>query len=129
MLLVIGVIGAGFGLYTLVNRFQHGGFSCLPSDFPNYPNATVANQQSKIGSGVPSGDSAECQMVLESNDDVATVAAYYQQNLNSGDWTISSSDLASGAISFQLQSRPQTAGTVNLLARGQHTEIRIVLDS
>jgi hypothetical protein len=32
-------------------------------------------------------------------------------------------------ISFQLRSRPQTVGTVSLLARGQHTEVQIVLDS
>jgi hypothetical protein len=129
VLLVIGVIGIGFGAFTLVNRFQHGGFSCLPSDFPNYPNATVANQQTKIGAGIANGDTKECLMVLESNDDVATVTAYYEQQLNSGDWTISSSDLAGGTISFQLQSRLQTGGTVTLLARGQHTEVRIVLDS
>jgi hypothetical protein len=68
-------------------------------------------------------------MVLESNDSVSTVNAYYLQHLASGDWTITSGDTADGAVTFQLTSRPQTVGSVNLLASGQHTEIQVVLDS
>ena len=68
-------------------------------------------------------------MVLSSSDESATVTAYYEQQLGSGDWTIVSSDTANGVISFQRKSRPQTVGTVTLLGRGQHSEIDIQLDS
>src|SRR6267143_3501279 len=60
VLLVIGAVGAGFGIYSLVNRFQHGGFSCLPSDFPSYPGAAVVNETTKVGNEFSSGDSSRC---------------------------------------------------------------------
>ena len=74
-------------------------------------------------------DSTRCTMVIDSNDEVATVTTYYEARLNSGDWTILSSDAANGVISFQRKSRPQTVGTVSLLGRGKHSEIDIQLDS
>ena len=129
LLLVIGAIGAGAAIFGLIRNFQGGGFSCLPSDFPSYPGATVSSEVSNLGTGFAPGDHKECRMVLESNDDVNTVTSYYVQHLGSGNWTITHSDVASGVISFQLRSRPQTVGTVSLLARGQHTEVQIVLDS
>jgi hypothetical protein len=129
VLLVLGVIGAGFGIYSLVNRFQNGAFSCLPSDFPNYPGASVVSENTKVGAGMSAGDTTRCTIVLDSNDDVATVTTYYEAHLNSGDWTVVSSDSANGAIDFQRKSRPHTVGTVTLLGRGQHSEIDIQLDS
>ena len=129
VLLVIGLIGAGFGVYSLVTRFQHGAFSCLPSDFPSYPGASVVSENTRVGSGVSAGDSTRCTMVFDSNDDVATVTTHYEAQLTSGDWTIASSDTANGVISFQRKSRPETVGTVTLLGRGQHSEIDIQLDS
>jgi hypothetical protein len=129
VLLVLGVIGGGFGIYSLVNRFQSGGFSCLPSDFPSYPGASVVSENTKVGAGFSTGDNGRCTMVLNSNDSAATVTTYYEQQLGSGDWTIVSSDTASGVLSFQRKSRPQTVGTVTLLGRGQHSEIDIQLDS
>jgi hypothetical protein len=129
VLLVLGAIGAGFGLYSLVTRFQSGAFSCLPPDFPNYPGASVISEYTKLGAGFSPGDNSRCTMVLDSNDDAATVTTYYEQQLGSGDWTIASSDTANGVISFQLRSRPQTVGTVTILGRGQHSEIDIQLDS
>jgi hypothetical protein len=129
VLLVLAAIGAGFGLYSLVTRFQQGAFSCLPSDFPGYPGASVVSVNTKVGTGISAGDSTRCTIVYESNDDIGTVTAYYQSHLNSGDWTIVTSDSASGVIGFQRKSRPQTVGTVTLLGRGQHSEIDIQLDS
>ena len=129
LVLVLGAIGAGFGIYSLVTRFQKGGFSCLPSDFPSYPGASVVSENTRVGSVVSAGDSTRCTMVIDSNDEVATVTTYYQARLNNGDWTIVSSDAANGVITFQRKSRPQTVGTVTLLGRGQHSEIDIQLDS
>ena len=129
VVLVIGAIGAGFGIYSLVNRFQHGGFSCLPSDFPSYPGASAVNENAQIGNEFSPGDNNRCNMAFDSNDGVATVGSYYLQQLGSGDWTIMSSSPVNGVISFQRKSRPQTVGTLTLLGRGQHSEIDIQLDS
>ena len=123
MLLVLAVVGAGFGLFSLVKQIQNGAFDCLPSDFPSYPGATVSSWHTTLSA------TKQCTIVLESDDGVATVTAFYQQELNTGDWAITSSDPASGQFSFQRQSRAQTFGNIALLGRGQHTEIEIELTS
>lgn len=129
LLLVLGVIGIGFGAYSLVNRFQHGAFNCLPSDFPSYPGASVSGENTYFGSGVAPGDSRRCRITFESNDGVATVTNFYEQQLATGDWTVASSNPTTGEVRFQRLSRPQTVGVLSLLGRGQHTEIQIELDS
>lgn len=129
VLLVIALVGLGFGVYSLVNGFQHGAFSCLPSDFPSYPGASVTNENTSVGTEFSSGDTKRCTIVLDSNDGVATVASFYEQQLATGDWTIASSDPTNGVIKFERRSRPQTVGTLTLLGRGQHSEIDIQLDS
>lgn len=123
LLLVIVVIGAGFGLFSLVRQFQNGAFNCLPSDFPSYPGATVSSENTSIGT------IRRCTIVLESDDGVAAVTTFYQRELNTGDWAITSSDPAGGDFSFQRLSRSQTFGTIALSGRGQHTEIEIQLTS
>jgi hypothetical protein len=129
LLLVIGLVGAGFGIYSFVHSFQGGGFACLPSDFPKYPGATVAGETTYVGSAVAPGDSKSCHMVLESSDDSAMVAAFYKDNLNAGDWTVTADLTSYGQIQFHRVSRPATFGVVQLLGKGQQTEIRIQLDS
>jgi hypothetical protein len=129
LVLVLAVVGGAIGIASLVNTFQHGGLTCLPSDFPKYPGATVINENTYVGTGVAPGDSKSCRMTLDSNDDVATVTAFYNQKLNSGDWKVVSYSDASGRIQFQRASRPLTVGTVDLLGRGTGTEIRIDLSS
>lgn len=123
LLLVLAVIGAAFGLSSLVKEFQNGAFNCLPSDFPSYPGATVSSENTSFGT------TRRCSIVLESDDGVAAVTAFYHQELSTGDWTITSSDPGSGEFSFRLRSRAQTYGTISLLGRGQHTEIEIQLNS
>jgi hypothetical protein len=123
VLLVLAVIGAAFGLSSLVRQFQNGAFNCLPSDFPSYPGATVSSENTSFGT------TKRCTIVLESDDGVAAVTAFYQQELNTGDWAITSSDPTSGEFSFRRPSRAQTFGTISFLGRGQHTEIDIQLYS
>ncbi|HXC76922.1 MAG TPA: hypothetical protein VNU19_07715 [Candidatus Acidoferrum sp.] len=129
VLLILGAVGAGFGIYSLVNRLHQGAFSCLPSDFPIYPGAGVIAENTQIGNEFSPGDSTRCNMGFDSNDGAATVTAYYELQLTDGDWTIVSSDPANGFISFQRKSRPQTVGTVTLLGLGQHSAIEVQLDS
>jgi hypothetical protein len=129
VVLVIGAVGLGFGVYSLVNKFQQGGFTCLPSDFPGYPGASMVSENTRVGTGISPGDSTRCTMVIDSNDDVASVTTFYAAHLNEGDWAVVASDTANGVISFHRKSRPQTVGAVTLLGRGQHSEIDIQLDS
>jgi hypothetical protein len=128
VLVVIAGIAAVLGLGSLVSSFQHGGFSCLPSDFPTYPGATVSSENTYVGTGVPAGDTKRCTMTLESNDDVNTVTSWYSSNLDSGDWS-ASSNTPSGTIQFENRSKPSTNGSIELLGHGQQTEIRITLYS
>ena len=118
-----------FGGVQLAQRFQQGGFSCLPSDFPRYPGAVVTRDNTYFGTNVAPGDTRECQESLTSQDDVETVTAFYEQNLAGGDWTITNDDRANGRIELARRSRPQTVGTVQLLGQGRHTQIEVRLDS
>ncbi len=129
LLLVIGGAGLVWGAVSLVNRVQQGGFTCLPSDFPKYPGATVTREYTYVGTNVAPGDSRECQETLQSNDDSTAVTDFYSSNLESGDWNITANDRTIGEIKFRRASRPQTVGVVALLARGQHTVIEVKLDS
>ncbi len=128
VLAVVAVVAAVLGLSSLVSTFQRGGFSCLPSGFPAYPGTTVASENTFVGTGLPAGATKECNLILESNDDVATVTAWYRSQLNSGDWAVVTED-AGGTIFFKSSSKAATTGKVELLGRGQHTEIRITLDT
>jgi hypothetical protein len=129
LLLVIAIAGGTYGIVSLVHSFQSGSLSCLPSDFPHYPGATVTRDYTTVGTNVAPGDSRECQETLDSNDDVSTVTDFYASRLNSGDWKISADDRANGELKFRRVSRPQTVGVVDLLGRGQRTVIQIKLDS
>jgi hypothetical protein len=129
LLLVLAIVGGAIGIASLVNSFQHGGLTCLPSDFPQYSGATVVNEQTFYGTGVAPGDSKSCRMTVDSNDNVATVTAFYRDKLSGGDWKVVSYNDASGQIQFQRVSRPLTVGTVELLGRGSSSEIKITLDS
>src|SRR4029077_1513839 len=113
VLFVLGVIGAGFGLFSLVRQFQNGAFNCLPADFPHYPGATVSSVKTSLGT------TRQCAEVLESDDSVATVTAFYQQELSTGDWTITSSDPATGEVRFRGQSRARAFGAGRFLGLGR----------
>jgi hypothetical protein len=129
VLLVLGVGLGIFAAFQLAQRFKEGSLSCLPSDFPRYSGTTTTRDYTYFGTNVAPGDSRECQESLTSQDDVAAVTAFYESQLSSGDWTITSNDASNGAIRFARHSRPQTVGIVQLLGRGQHTVIEIRLDS
>lgn len=129
VLVVIGIAGIVVGGAALFNSLQRGDLTCLPSDFPKYPGATVAGASTHFGTNVAPGDSRECQMTLESNDDVSTVTDFYASGLDSGDWTITANDTGNGVIRLSRRSRPATVGEIQLFGRGQHTEIQIRFDS
>jgi hypothetical protein len=129
LLLVIGLVGAGFGIYSVAHSISSATFACLPSDFPSYPGARVTTATTYVGTAVAPGDSKSCRMVLESTDDVATVTAFYDDRLRTGDWTVIADLPTYGQIQFHRVSRPQAFGLAQLLGKGQQTEIRIQFDS
>jgi len=121
-LILLGVVGAVTGGKALVDRFQQGGFACLPSDFPRYPGATVSSESTYTGTS-----GSECRMAFDTGDPVSWVGPYYQTWLDSGDWSVVSVDYDTGTITFHRRSRPQAAGTAKLTRLGQGTRISVVL--
>ena len=96
--------------------------TCLPLGFPTYPGAGFGGQSSQTTGAVRT-----CHVAFESNDSVATVTAFYQRNLNSGAWQVTSS--AAGEIHFRLTSgkrkRTIASGTLNTAVSREHTEVTI----
>jgi hypothetical protein len=129
VVLVLSIAGGIWGISSLVHSVQQGNFSCLPSDFPRYPGATITRDYTYFGSGVAYGDSRECQESLSSDDDVATVTAFYASHLDSGDWRIIGNDKTTGQLRFIRRSKYQQIGIIQLLGQGQHTVIEIKFDS
>src|SRR5260370_20113884 len=43
LLLVIGLVGAGYGLYSIAHSISRTNFASLPSHFPSHPRARVRN--------------------------------------------------------------------------------------
>jgi hypothetical protein len=132
VLLLMGAVPIGFAVYGAVKSLQgHGmnAFTCLPPDFPAYPGTFISGESTHFGTNVAPGDSVSCQVTFQSNDNISTVTSFYVRQLDTGDWTIASSDPATGEIRIRRKSRPATVGTVNLIGRGQHSEIQIRIDS
>jgi len=121
VLLVTGA-GVGFAIYSRVQGFLHGTYTCLPTDFPRYPGSANAEQTYELNGAYPGNT---CHVVLESNDDVATVTAFYESKLNTGAWQVTSSAGQGGKITFQPAKSATPFGTVQVLVSSTHTEITI----
>lgn len=94
--------------------------TCLPLGFPTYPGLGFAGQSSQLNGSV-----RECHVVFESSGDAAAVTAFYQTNLNSGNWQVTSS--AGDQIQFRLKSGKRTVvhGTLDVAVSHERTEITI----
>jgi hypothetical protein len=92
------------GGVALAGNFQIGAGSCLPSDFPGYPGATVSSEVAYTGTP------PQCVMVLHTGDPQETVVQYYQSRLSGGDWRLDSFSDQTGTMTFHRISRPQTGG-------------------
>ena len=96
--IVLTAVVVGFRIYAFVQGFMHGTATCLPSDFPRYPGAMYASQTYDLNGAYPGN---ACHVVLDSNDDVATVTAFYQSKLNAGAWQVTSSGNQADRVTFQ----------------------------
>jgi hypothetical protein len=122
--IVLTVVGAGYGTYSLVQGVKNGSVTCLPSDFPRYPGATYARFSFDLNGEYPGNT---CHAVFESNDDVATVTSFYQSKLNTGAWQVTSFGDPAGTVTFQPAKRAAPFGTLQVAATNGPTEITIVL--
>jgi hypothetical protein len=121
---VLTAVGAGYGIYSFVQGVKHGSNTCLPSDFPRYPGATYARFTFDLNGAYPGNT---CQAVFESNDDVATVTAFYQSKLNTGAWQVTLISNQADSVTFQPAKSAAPFGTVQVAVRNTHTEITIDL--
>jgi len=123
---VVVIAGGVFGAITLVSRLQHGGFNCLPSDFPRYPGATYSTYSFELNGPTP-GNS--CHMVFKSNSSTSAVLDFYQSKLDTGGWQVTSSNRDIGLIAFRKVNTTSTKGTVQVSARDGYAEIDLQLYS
>ena len=97
--------------------------TCLLRNFPLYPGAKFAGQNYQLNG------SQTCHVVFETNDDVATVNAFYEKKLNTGNWEVTSR--TAGQVGFVHKTgnkkgiRFDAVGTVNIAVSGEHTDIKI----
>ena len=121
---VLTAVGGGFGIYSLVQGVKNGSTTCLPSDFPRYPGAAYAGYTFELNGAYPGNT---CHAVFESNDDIATVTAFYQSKLNTGDWQVTPIDNQADRVTFQPAKSDAPFGTVQVAVGNSHTEITIDL--
>jgi hypothetical protein len=131
-LLVVSVMLAVVAVHAF-HVVQSSYTSCLPHDFPTDPSANLRMNFDYVGTGLPEGDSHECQQTLQSGDSVAKVDAFYASHLDSGDWQLVHNFAPDGPIVFQRISRPLTSGTIEFgpiqFFGGVGAKIKIRLDS
>jgi hypothetical protein len=122
--LVLTVAGVGYGIYSFVQGVKNGSNTCLPSDFPRYPGAVYARFSFDLNGAYPG---STCHAVFESNDDVASVTAFYQSKLNTGAWQVTSLGTQAGTVNFQPAKGAAPFGTLQVAASNTQTEITIDL--
>lgn len=120
------------GIFNQIRLPSHSGsFNCLPSDFPNYRNLTVAGADYSFGNPAPD-DTISCRMTLNSYDQFAPVAAFYRHAMNSGQWittTVIEQPKNSLDVGFHMKQRPATHGWVSILNQGISTQVTVTLFS
>jgi len=130
-MLVVGLAVGGAGaiqVYSFVHGFLNGSRTCLPDDFPGYPGGVLADQ-------VFAWPETTCHLLVETNDDVSTVTAFYRSKLSTGDWTTPSEE-ESARVNFQRARHNGPFGMVAISVgqprselppsvRNPHTEITI----
>jgi hypothetical protein len=123
-LVVLAVVGVGYGIYSFVQGVKQGTNTCLPSDFPRYPGATYASFTFDLNGAYPGNT---CHAVFDSNDEVAPVIAFYQSKLNTGAWQVTPIDQQADTVTFQPAKGDAPFGTVQVAVANMHTEITIDL--
>jgi hypothetical protein len=116
-----GVVVAILGSHALLARFEAGGFSCLPSDFPNYPGAKLADQQYDLNANTT--PVSFCQMTYRTGDSTDSAQTFYLDRLNTGPWDVTSG--TGTQIVFEATRNHRRHGTVDVTAKDGYTQITI----
>jgi hypothetical protein len=124
--IVLGFAGVSLAGHSLLDRLKHGGFSCLPSDFPAYPGATLGGESFSMNAPSPGN---QCLMTYETHDSVSTVLDFYQSRLSRGGWQVAATDAPSGRVEFRNAQHRETTGVVTAVTQNDHTEITIEVDT
>jgi hypothetical protein len=96
----------------------------FPADVPIYPKARLT-----AAAGFPSSGPTSWGMEWETLDSVAKVQAYYAQNMNKGDWTITFTTQSSDsfAATFARRSNSHVNGTLSSNSASGVTKILMSL--
>lgn len=96
----------------------------FPHDVPIYPKARLT-----AAAGFPSSGPTSWGLEWETTDSLAKVRAYYQTNLNKGDWTITFNATTSDAFAatFARKSDRNVNGTLAASSAGGVTKIQMSL--
>lgn len=123
-LVLLTAAGLGFWGYSLWQGIKNGTVSCLSSNFPRYPGSTLGPWSYDLNES-----HGTCQAALESNDDVATVASYYQSKLNGGAWQVTLTNDQTNMFTIESASGSAPYGTVQVAAKDPGSETTITLYS
>jgi hypothetical protein len=130
LFLVMSSIGAVWLLTSLVHSLQSADATCLPTDFPRYPGATIAAESFEMfGPNIAPGDTRKCVVGYQTSDDQATVTDYFASRLEVGDWRVTATNRDAGQIKFRRISKPSIVGTIDIAVKNDKTRISISLDS
>lgn len=120
--LVFTVIWAGMVVFAgarFLRPFHVGLSSCLPSDFPKYPGASLASL-------VVSDSLGDCTVQYRTRDSASDVQSFYETSLTQGDWIVTGVDAPRGMITFRRVSAPATVGLVKIYSfPGQQTQFQV----
>ena len=123
-LVLLTAAGLGFWGYSLWQGIKNGTVSCLSSNFPRYPGSTLGPWSYNLDES-----HGTCQAALESNDDVATVASYYQSKLNGGAWQVTLTNDQTNMFTIESAGGSAPYGTVQVAAKDPGSETTITLYS
>jgi hypothetical protein len=91
---VIAVVGVLF-FAVFIPAVMFGGRSQIPSDFPVYPGATLSSAFASRAGGCMSVDAT-----WSTGDTASRVTSYYQEQLSTGDWTLTDTRPSGSATVF-----------------------------
>jgi hypothetical protein len=120
--LLIAVLVLGIGGFAIANAVKSGSINIqgLAQDFPVYPGAKQTGVNTFVGTS-----GTDTRVSWEVNASVESVGAFYERELNSGNWEITSKNPATGDVLFRKRDQPAEQGQMRLLAAGQSTTIQV----
>lgn len=120
------------GIFNQIRLPSHNGsFNCLPSDFPNYRNLTVAGADYSFGNPAPD-NTISCRMTLNSYDPICSGGCFLSPRDEFGAVDHDDRDRQpknSLDVGFHMKQRPATHGWVRILNQGISTQVTVTLFS